>query len=93
VAQLAAAGVSVTGEVHRELENGIGDAPIGVAKSHQAGLTVVGRETRQISAAQSPTQSLIRAAGRSAAAARAAQEKEWTEAAAGCMPLAREFDG
>jgi nucleotide-binding universal stress UspA family protein len=46
VAQLAAAGVPATGEVHGALDKGIGDALIGVAKSHQAGLIVVGTRGR-----------------------------------------------
>ncbi len=45
-AQLAAAGVPATGEMHRELEVGIGGALIDVAKSHQAGLIVVGTRGR-----------------------------------------------
>lgn len=46
VAQLAAAGVSATGEVHRELNAGIGKVLIDVASSHQAGLIVVGTRGR-----------------------------------------------
>jgi nucleotide-binding universal stress UspA family protein len=46
VAQLAAAGVPATGEVPGALDKGIGDALIGVAKSHQAGLIVVGTRGR-----------------------------------------------
>jgi len=46
VAQLAAAGVPATGEVHQELENGIGDALIDVAKSRRAGLIVLGTRGR-----------------------------------------------
>jgi nucleotide-binding universal stress UspA family protein len=46
VAQLAAAGVPATGEVHQVPEKGIGDAVIEVAKSHQAGLIVVGTRGR-----------------------------------------------
>jgi len=46
VAQLAAAGVPATGEMHRELEIGIGGALVDVAKSHQAGLIVVGTRGR-----------------------------------------------
>jgi nucleotide-binding universal stress UspA family protein len=46
VAQLAAAGVPATGEVHGALDKGIGDALIEVAKSHQAGLIVVGTRGR-----------------------------------------------
>jgi nucleotide-binding universal stress UspA family protein len=46
VAQLAAAGVPATGEVHQEVDKGIGDALIDVAKSHQAGLIVLGTRGR-----------------------------------------------
>jgi len=46
VAQLASAGISATGEVHRELEIGIGGALIDVAIAHQAGLIVVGTRGR-----------------------------------------------
>jgi len=46
VAQLAAAGVPATGEVHQAPEQGIGDALIDVAKSHQAGLIVLGTRGR-----------------------------------------------
>ena len=46
VAQLAAAGVPATAEMHRELEIGIGGALVNVAKSHQAGLIVVGTRGR-----------------------------------------------
>ena len=46
VAQLAEAGVSATGDIHRELEIGIGGALIDVAESHQAGLIVVGTRGR-----------------------------------------------
>lgn len=46
VAQLAEAGVSATGDIHRELEIGIGGALIDVAQSHQAGLIVVGTRGR-----------------------------------------------
>ena len=46
VGQLAAAGVPATGEMHRELEIGIGGALIDVANSHQAGLIVVGTRGR-----------------------------------------------
>jgi nucleotide-binding universal stress UspA family protein len=46
VALLTSAGVSATGEVHRELEIGIGGALIDVAISHQAGLLVVGTRGR-----------------------------------------------
>jgi nucleotide-binding universal stress UspA family protein len=46
VAQLAEAGVPATGDIHRELEIGIGGALIDVAESHQAGLIVVGTRGR-----------------------------------------------
>jgi nucleotide-binding universal stress UspA family protein len=46
VAQLAAAGVPAIGEVHQELDKGMGDALINVAKSYQAGLIVVGTRGR-----------------------------------------------
>jgi nucleotide-binding universal stress UspA family protein len=46
VAQLASAGVSAIGEVHRELGAGIGGVLIDVAASHQAGLIVVGTRGR-----------------------------------------------
>jgi nucleotide-binding universal stress UspA family protein len=46
VARLAEAGVSATGDIHRELEIGIGGALIDVAESHQAGLIVVGTRGR-----------------------------------------------
>jgi nucleotide-binding universal stress UspA family protein len=46
VAQLASAGISAVGEVHRELEIGIGGALIDVALGHQAGLIVVGTRGR-----------------------------------------------
>jgi len=46
VAQLTAAGVPATGEVHRELAIGIGGALIDVALGHQAGLLVVGTRSR-----------------------------------------------
>ena len=46
VAQLTAAGVPATGEVHRELATGIGGAMIDVALAHQAGLLVVGTRGR-----------------------------------------------
>ena len=46
VAQLTAAGVPATGEVHQVPEKGIGDALIKVAKSHQAGLIVLGTRGR-----------------------------------------------
>ena len=44
--QLTSAGVSATGEVHRELAVGIGGALIDVAISHQAALIVVGTRGR-----------------------------------------------
>jgi nucleotide-binding universal stress UspA family protein len=46
VADLTAAGVSATGEVHRELEIGIGGGLIDAATGHQAGLLVVGTRGR-----------------------------------------------
>jgi nucleotide-binding universal stress UspA family protein len=46
VAQLTAAGVSATGEVHRELDIAIGGTLIDIALSHQAGLIVVGTRSR-----------------------------------------------
>lgn len=46
VAQFVSAGVSATGEVHRELAVGIGSVLIDVAASHQAGLIVVGTRGR-----------------------------------------------
>ena len=46
VARLAEAGVPATGDIHRELEIGIGGALIDVAESHQAGLIVVGTRGR-----------------------------------------------
>ena len=46
VAQLTAAGVPTTGEVHRELAIGIGGALIDVATGHHAGLLVVGTRGR-----------------------------------------------
>ena len=46
VARLAEAGVSATGDIHRELEIGIGGALIDVAESHRAGLIVVGTRGR-----------------------------------------------
>ena len=46
VAQLAEVGISASGEVHRELEIGIGGALIDVAISHEAGLIVVGTRSR-----------------------------------------------
>jgi len=45
-AQLAAAGVPATGEVHQALDERIGGALIDVAKSHQAGLIVLGTRGR-----------------------------------------------
>jgi len=46
VAQLAAAGVRATGEVHQVPDKGIGDGLIDVAKTHQAGLIVLGTRGR-----------------------------------------------
>lgn len=46
VAQLSEAGVRATGEIHRELEIGIGGALIDVAIAHHAGLLVVGTRGR-----------------------------------------------
>jgi len=46
VARLAEAGVSATGDIHRELEIGIGGALIDVAESQRAGLIVVGTRGR-----------------------------------------------
>jgi nucleotide-binding universal stress UspA family protein len=46
VAQLVSAGVSATGEVHRDPDAGIGSVVIDVAASHQAGLIVVGTRSR-----------------------------------------------
>jgi nucleotide-binding universal stress UspA family protein len=46
VAQLAAAGVSATGEVHPDLGKGIGGTLMNVASSHQAGLIVLGTRGR-----------------------------------------------
>jgi nucleotide-binding universal stress UspA family protein len=46
VAQLAEAGVPATGEVPQALEKGVGDTLIDAAKSHQAGLIVVGTRGR-----------------------------------------------
>jgi nucleotide-binding universal stress UspA family protein len=46
VAQLAAAGVPATGEVHQEPGKGTGDALIDTAERHQAGLIVVGTRGR-----------------------------------------------
>jgi len=46
VARLSEAGISATGEIHRELEIGIGGGLIDVALSHQAGLIVVGTRGR-----------------------------------------------
>jgi nucleotide-binding universal stress UspA family protein len=46
VARLSEAGISATGEIHRELEIGIGGALIDVAQSHQAGLIVIGTRGR-----------------------------------------------
>lgn len=46
VARLTEAGINATGEVHRELEIGIGGALIDVAAAHGAGLLVVGTRGR-----------------------------------------------
>ena len=46
VKQLSDAGITATGEVHRELEIGVGGALIDVAADHQAGLLVVGTRGR-----------------------------------------------
>lgn len=46
VAQLTSAGISATGEVHRELDIEIGGALVDVALGHQAGLIVVGTRGR-----------------------------------------------
>jgi nucleotide-binding universal stress UspA family protein len=46
VARLTGADISATGEMHRELRIGIGDALIDVADGHQAGLIVVGTRGR-----------------------------------------------
>jgi nucleotide-binding universal stress UspA family protein len=46
VAQLTSAGISATGEVHREPDVGIGSVLIDVAARHQAGLIVVGTRGR-----------------------------------------------
>jgi nucleotide-binding universal stress UspA family protein len=46
VAQLTAAEVPATGEVHQVPEKGISDALIEVAKNHQAGLIVLGTRGR-----------------------------------------------
>lgn len=46
LAQLAAAGVPATGEVRWERDKGMGGTLIDVAKSHQAGLIVVGTRGR-----------------------------------------------
>ena len=46
VAQLAAADIPATGEAHEALGKGAGDALIDVAKSHQAGLIVLGTRGR-----------------------------------------------
>jgi nucleotide-binding universal stress UspA family protein len=46
VAQLNAAGISATGEVHRELETGVGGAMVDIALGHQAGLIAVGTRGR-----------------------------------------------
>ena len=44
--RLASAGISATGEVHRELDIEIGGALVDVALGHQAGLIVVGTRGR-----------------------------------------------
>ena len=49
VAQLAAAGVPATGEVRRQDEKGMGGTLIDVAKTHQAGLIVVGTRAARTS--------------------------------------------
>lgn len=46
VKQLTDAGITATGEVHRELEIGVGGALIDVAAGHDAGLLVVGTRGR-----------------------------------------------
>lgn len=46
VTRLKDAGIDATGEVHRELEIGIGGALIDVANNHGAGLLVVGTRGR-----------------------------------------------
>ena len=46
VARLGEAGISATGDIHRELEIGIGGALIDVARSYQAGLIVIGTRGR-----------------------------------------------
>ena len=46
VARLGEAGIPATGEIHRELEIGIGGALIDVAQSHHAGLIVIGTRGR-----------------------------------------------
>lgn len=46
VAKLTEAGISATGEVHREVETGVGGALLDVAENHQAGLLVVGTRGR-----------------------------------------------
>ncbi len=44
--QLSDAGITATGQVHRELEIGVGGALIDVAAEHRAGLLVVGTRGR-----------------------------------------------
>jgi nucleotide-binding universal stress UspA family protein len=46
VKQLTDAGITATGEVHRELEIGVGGALLDVAAAHEAGLLVVGTRGR-----------------------------------------------
>src|SRR6516165_11118090 len=46
VAQLSSAGISASGEVHRELDIEIGGALVDAALGHQAGLIVVGTRGR-----------------------------------------------
>ncbi|MHB1874133.1 MAG: universal stress protein [Streptosporangiaceae bacterium] len=46
VAMLTSAGIEATGEVHREVETGVGGALLDVAAEHQAGLLVVGTRGR-----------------------------------------------
>jgi nucleotide-binding universal stress UspA family protein len=49
VALLAAAGVPANGELHQVPDKGIGDALIDVARSHRAGLIVVGTRAARTS--------------------------------------------
>lgn len=46
VSRLTGAGIEATGEVHREVETGVGGALLDVASAHQAGLLVVGTRGR-----------------------------------------------